>query len=55
MTYTQHRLVKKNGEIIQQVRLVITTTYSKWWKPWDVMTDTAYLPWQDVEIPEVAI
>jgi hypothetical protein len=55
MTYTQYRLAKRNGEIIQQKRSLEIITKNKWYKPWEYNSESHYGEWEDVEIPEVAI
>ena len=51
MRFVQFRLAKRNGELVQQSRIVISTTTSKWYKPWDTQTETYESEWQDVLIP----
>jgi hypothetical protein len=60
MTYTQYRLAKRNGVIIQQKRSLSygeTRKVYPWWKFWnqEYTYDTIYGEWEDIEIPEVAI
>lgn len=51
MYYLQHRLAKRDGEIIQQERTmeVITKKVSKWWQLWkhELATETIYGEWYD--------
>ena len=53
MRFVQFRLAKRNGELVQQSRIKISTTTSKWYKPWEVKTETYEGEWQDVPILEV--
>jgi hypothetical protein len=53
MRFVQFRLAKRNGELVQQSRIVISTTTSKWYKPWDTQTETYESEWQDVPIPDI--
>jgi hypothetical protein len=55
MTYTQYRLAKRNGELIQQKRSLEIITKNKWYKPWEYKSECVYGEWEDIEIPEVAI
>jgi hypothetical protein len=53
--YTQFRLAKRNGEIVQQKRSFTANTRSitPWWKFWpfweyEFVVDTEYGEWEDV-------
>jgi hypothetical protein len=50
MTYYQWRLAKRNGEIVQQRRIIKTTTKNKWWKPWEYSVEYDHGEWEDVEM-----
>jgi hypothetical protein len=50
MTYYQWRLAKRNGEIVQQRRLITSTTKNKWWKPWEYAVECDHGEWEDVEM-----
>jgi len=51
--YTQYRLAKRNGEIIQQVRTIISHTKNKWYKPWEYHIEYEHGEWEDIPIVEV--
>lgn len=53
MMYKQYRIAKRDGEIIQQVRTVKTTTTNKWWKPWEYLVEREYSDWVDIPIVEL--
>jgi hypothetical protein len=53
MRYEQLRLVKKDGELIQQVRTVTSTVKNKWWKPWVYEVEYDHSEWVDQPIPEI--
>ena len=50
MTYYQWRLAKRNGEIVQQRRLITSKTKNKWWKPWEYAVEYDHGEWEDVEM-----
>ena len=50
MKYYQWRLAKRNGEIVQQRRLVTSTTKNKWYKPWVYEVEYDHGEWEDVEM-----
>lgn len=51
MTYKEMRFVRRNGELIQQERMVTSTTKTpKWWKPWLSTVEYVRHPWVDVPI-----
>ena len=52
MTYTQYRLAKRNGELIQQKRSL--EIIPKMDKTWEYNSESVYGEWEDVEIPEVS-
>ena len=53
MNYSQYRLAKRNGEIVQQVRQVSTTTKNKWYKPWEYTCEYEYSEWKDLPFIEL--
>ena len=53
MNYKQFRLAKRNGEIVQQFRTIISNTKAKWYKPWEYKVEYEYGEWEDIPIPEL--
>ena len=58
MRYWQFRMAKRDGQIIQQKRLINIETeqVSKWWEVWKYdykVNETVIQDWEDVELPEV--
>jgi hypothetical protein len=54
MNYTQYRLAKRKGEIVQQSRSVIYTVTTPWWKFWDQQYNhTTFTDWEDIPFLEL--
>ena len=58
MIYKQYRLAKRNGEIVQQVRMAIVTakpTHPIWkiWKLHQCTYNYEYTEWTDIPIVEL--
>lgn len=50
----EYRLVRKDGELAQQSRIVETTVSAKkWWKPWQYTVERVYGEWYDYPIPTI--
>lgn len=48
--YMQHRIAKRDGEIIQQTRAVTAVIKGKWWKPWANEIEFVFGDWFEYPI-----
>ena len=54
LTYHQQRLAKRDGEIVQQQRIVKSTSkVAKWYRPWESVVEREYGDWVDVPFVEL--
>ncbi len=48
----QYRLIKRDGELVQQRREIWIVNKSKWWKPWEAHYEIDGSDWFDTPILE---
>jgi len=48
----QYRMIKRDGELVQQQREIWIVDNSKWWKPWERNIEIDHSIWFDTPIPE---